>query len=324
MIDEILPDLYRIEIPLPGSPLKSLNSYLIKADGRFLIIDTGMNREECKREMLSNLEKLEVDLKKTDFFITHAHADHLGLVVHLATDTSRIYMSEKEVVVHNSEGEDHWQKVILFYLLNGYPEDELKEAVENHPQRRYGFNHEMNYSVVNDGDTIEIGDYSFKCIDTRGHAPGHMSLYETNKKIFIAGDHILFDITPNIAYRLELENPLKEYLANLEKVDRLDITLLLTGHRSILNDHRKRIRELREHHQERVKEVLHALEDGEKTAFQVAPYIDWDVSFGSWELFPAAQKWFAFGETLAHLHYLEGNEMIHKRTKGQRIVFSLR
>ncbi len=30
MIEEILANLYRIEIPLPRSPLKALNSYVIK------------------------------------------------------------------------------------------------------------------------------------------------------------------------------------------------------------------------------------------------------------------------------------------------------
>ena len=93
MIEQVLPDFYRIEIPLPNSPLKALNSYLIKGQGRFLIIDTGMNRDECMRSMISSLEKLEVDLRKTDFFITHMHADHLGLVGNLATETSTIYFN---------------------------------------------------------------------------------------------------------------------------------------------------------------------------------------------------------------------------------------
>ena len=79
MVEEILPNLYRIEIPLPRSPLKALNAYLIKGDRRFLLIDTGLNRAECKRVMFSDLEMLRVDIKKTDFFITHMHADHLAL-----------------------------------------------------------------------------------------------------------------------------------------------------------------------------------------------------------------------------------------------------
>ena len=31
MIGEVLPNLYKIEIPVPDNPLKALNSYVIKA-----------------------------------------------------------------------------------------------------------------------------------------------------------------------------------------------------------------------------------------------------------------------------------------------------
>jgi len=93
MIEELLPDLYRVEVPLPRSPLKALNSYIIKGNGRFLIVDTGMNREECLIPMRSALEKLNIDLEKTDFFITHLHADHSGLVGKLSTDSSKVYFN---------------------------------------------------------------------------------------------------------------------------------------------------------------------------------------------------------------------------------------
>jgi len=48
---EILPNLYRIEIPLPKNPLKALNAYAIKSPERNLIIDTGWNQQECMDAM---------------------------------------------------------------------------------------------------------------------------------------------------------------------------------------------------------------------------------------------------------------------------------
>jgi hypothetical protein len=45
MIEEIVPNLYRTEIPLPRSPLKWLNSYIVKEGYRFLIIDIGFNQQ---------------------------------------------------------------------------------------------------------------------------------------------------------------------------------------------------------------------------------------------------------------------------------------
>ena len=39
-------NLYKIEIPLTGNPLKALNAYVIKAPDRNLIIDTGWMESE--------------------------------------------------------------------------------------------------------------------------------------------------------------------------------------------------------------------------------------------------------------------------------------
>ena len=223
-----------------------------------------------------------------------------------------------------AEKEAHWQTIYKTHFTHGFPEDELKKAMQSHPELRYGLKHHIDFCILKEGDTIDIGDYSFRCIETPGHSPGHMCLYEANKKILVSGDHILFDITPNITFWLEVENSLKEYLASLEKVYPLDVNLVLPGHRNIWNSHRKRIIELKEHHQVRLGEIISALEGGEKTAFDVAPYVTWDVDYSSWELFPTSQKWFAFGETIAHLKYLEEERIIEERVKGNRIEFSLK
>jgi len=327
MIKEILPNLYKIEIPLPNSPLKALNSYLIKSQGRSLIIDTGIDRNECRHAMLSSLRRLDVNLEKTDFFITHLHADHLGMVSDLATDTSKIYFNERESYIINnflsSERENLWQALLMTYLSNGFPEDESREAAIYHPGRQFGMKKDVKFSFKREGDTIEIGDYLFRCIETPGHSPGHMCLYEADKKLLVAGDHILSDITPSITFWLDMENSLEQYLASLERVYALDIKLVLPGHRRLIKNHKKRIRELQEHHQNRMTEMLSALKGGDKNTYQIAPYVTWGIDCTSWELFPPTQKWFAFGETLAHLLYLEGTGKVRKRSKGNKVQFSL-
>ena len=89
MCEEVLPGLFRLKIPLPDSPLKYLNSYVIKGVDRSLIIDTGLNRKECLEAMQKGLSTLGVDLEAADIFVTHLHADHFGLVTKLATDSTR-------------------------------------------------------------------------------------------------------------------------------------------------------------------------------------------------------------------------------------------
>ena len=340
MIEEVLPNLYKIEVPLPQNPLKAINSYVITGRGQSLIIDTGMNRPECLSVLSSGLTELGVDLKKADFFITHLHADHLGLVSTLATDTSTVYFNQVEVGgTRPSSGQDKnanlqpdagasqpgslWDRNANFACLNGFPEDEQKKAIENHPGRKYSGQGQVDFHFLKEGDTVSIGDYLFRCIETPGHTRGHMCLYEPNKKLFMSGDHILIDITPNISSWSDDENPLNEYLHSLDKVYELDIELVLPGHRSSIENCKERIEELKHHHQTRANEVLSILAKGEQNAYQVASQMTWDMDYESWEQFPPSQKWFAFGEAIAHLKYLEEKEKVQKQMPGQVVVFSL-
>jgi glyoxylase-like metal-dependent hydrolase (beta-lactamase superfamily II) len=321
LFEEILPDLYRINVPLPGSPLKATNSYIVKGTGRSLIIDTGWNREDCMVALVSGLEECGVDPKQADFFITHMHADHSGLVSTLAGEGARIYFGQADAEIIRSSTPEHWEKMIDFARKCGFPREELEKAVGAHPGRRYSTDASLNFHVLRDGNTISAGDYLFECIETPGHTPGHVCLYESSKRIFISGDHILFDITPNITLSFEDRNPLKEYLTSLDKVYDLDVELVLPGHRSMFRSQKERIRELKQHHQARLTEVVSILKGGNQNAFQVASQMTWDIGYKSWGLFPPAQKLFAFGEALAHLKYLEEEGEVVSGMEGQGIVF---
>jgi glyoxylase-like metal-dependent hydrolase (beta-lactamase superfamily II) len=321
MIEEILANLYKIEIPLPKSPLKALNSYVIKSTERNLIIDTGWDQKECMNAMQAGLRELGVDIRKTDFFITHLHADHFGLVSNLMADTSKIYFNQPDVDRFRSGF--RLDDFVNFARLNGYPENELQATLQSHPGLKFRAKEGLTFHILKEGDTISIGDYVFECIETPGHTWGHMCLYEPNKKIFVAGDHILNDITPNIQLWSDEWDPLKEYLTSLDKVYELDIELVLPGHRGIFKSCKERIQELKQHHQKRLDEIIFILEKGDKNAFQVASEMSWDIICDSWDLFPVSQKWFATGEAIAHLKYLKEKEIIRKEMREQRIVFSM-
>jgi glyoxylase-like metal-dependent hydrolase (beta-lactamase superfamily II) len=319
-VEEILPHLYRTEVPLPQNPLRAVNSYVIRGEGRFLIIDTGMNRAECHEALSSGLTELKVDLRETDFFITHLHADHLGLVSELATERSKIYFNQPDAAIIGSAeaGQTHYGRA----QLHGFPEAEFQKALMGHPGRRYSPKGPLAFHILRGGDRIDIGDYQFECVNTPGHTPGHMCLYEPRKRIFFAGDHILRDITPNISSWSDQENPLNDYLSSLDKVYGLDVELVLPGHREPFKDFRQRIRELKVHHRVRLQEVLAILEKGSQSAFEIASQMSWDMP-GPWDLFPPSQKWFAVGEAIAHLRYLEEEGRVRRQMEGQQMVFSV-
>jgi glyoxylase-like metal-dependent hydrolase (beta-lactamase superfamily II) len=320
MCEEILPNLFRLKIPLPDSPLKYLNSYVIKGPDRNLIIDTGLNRRECLEAMQAGLGTLGIDLKASDIFITHLHADHFGLVAKLATDTSHVYFSrpEKELI----ESWEGFGPMIVYAGQNGFPEDELQAALDKHPGAKFGSEWIPEMKLLEDGDEIRIGDYEFRCVVTPGHTMGHICLYEPDKKILVAGDHILIDITPNIQCWSDTQNPLKHYLASLEKVYSLKVDLTLPGHRRLIENHQARIEELKRHHADRLTEVLSILKAGALNAFRVASQMTWDIDSESWDQFPVAQKWFATGEAISHLRYLEEEGQLVRNADGKISLYA--
>jgi glyoxylase-like metal-dependent hydrolase (beta-lactamase superfamily II) len=321
MIEELLPNLFRIKIPLPKNPLKYLNSYVIKDASRNMIIDTGLNRKECLEAMEAGLREIDVDLDKTDFFITHLHADHFGLVAELVTESGKIYFNRPDTEIIEAKG--GWDTMLDYAGRHGFPREALETTLRSHPGYRFGSEWVPELSILRDDDTVAVGDYRFTCVETPGHTRGHTCLYEPAKKVLLSGDHILIDITPNIQCWTDDDNPLRKYLDSLDKVYDLEVDLVLPGHRRLFRDHRERIRELKEHHRRRADEVLSILDNGPRHAFQVASEMTWDITYPSWEEFPLTQKWFATGEALAHLRYVEDQGKVTRTADHGMILFSL-
>lgn len=319
MIEKVEGNIYRIQVPLPKNPLKSLNSYVILGK-RALVIDTGFNMEECYSKLREGLEELGLEPKKVDVLATHLHADHLGLAGKIAKN---FFMSkiDAEIALKSILEPEYWKKLAEFYVRNGFPEKEARKVTKIHPAVKYTYEFGGEIVFLNDGETLEYGDLSLQVVLTPGHTPGHVCLYEAEKKILFSGDHILFDITPNITFWENVEDSLGDYLRSLERVYELEVEKTLPGHRNFHGSHRKRIEELREHHRRRLEEALSAVKKGARSAWEVAQNITWDLVYERWEDLPTMQKWFAVGETIAHLEHLVLSGEIKKESDDTVIYF---
>ncbi len=307
MAQMVFPGIYEREIPLKGNPLKGIHIYVVKSKDRAMIVDTGFHTEEIVAEMEDYIRELDLDLSKTILFLTHLHSDHTGLASWFSKQGVPIYLSavdgERLVSMCDAEGV-HWSQMKHNALLQGLAVDGL--AIEDHPGFRYRPKEPFPYTAMHTGDRLDVGDFSFVCIDESGHTPGMLGLYEEEKKILICGDHILGKITPNITHwGFDVGDSLGTYLENLEKVKELPIELLLSSHRHLVEDIPARVEELKRHHAARLQEVRDILKDKKTvTVRDVTKDLHWDIRAKDWEDFPKSQKWFAAGEAQAHLEHL--------------------
>ena len=326
---EVFPDIFQFRIPLPIPSLRYLNSYLIRAENQHLLIDTGMCNDEAFDELSRQLAQIGVKPQNlTEILVTHFHIDHVGLVSRLRElSGARLIASAKEteaVRMILQTYDSRWKDLTNFYKDAGIPTELAEQMLNATPSSLYRAIYEelgRPSRTLKDGEEISVGEYSFQTIWTPGHSPGHICLYEPERRLLMAGDHLLPTITPHVTQWDEERNILTDYLDSLDKVGRLDVDVVLPGHEELFTNHRKRIRELKEHHRARAMEILSELKAKELTAYQIASRISWDVEFPSWERFPAFQKFLAVGETLAHLRFLEEQSRVRKAKRAETVFY---
>jgi len=304
MAELIAKDLWRLNIPLRGNPLKNLNSYLIVGE-RSLLIDTGFNWDSCLKAMERELAETGVDRGRMDIFVTHLHSDHSGLVAKLIRPGCKAYISSIDgggIIVRGDPAWHHWYEK---YICEGFSQAEIDEVKGLAPSQSGSPSKLVSMDYVEDGDVLRYGTHELRCLLTPGHTPGHMCLYDAENKWLFSGDHILFSITPNICRWKIRKDSLGDYMDSLRKVRDLPVELLLPGHREQTGVLSQRVDELLMHHKVRLAntiEVLDAMPGA--NACQIAGEMKWKISARNWSEFPLTQKLFAVGETDAHLDYL--------------------
>jgi glyoxylase-like metal-dependent hydrolase (beta-lactamase superfamily II) len=328
MIEEVAEHLYRLELTLPARRSAATNCYIIKGTERNLIIDPGHDHEECLTVMLSALQKLDIDLDRTDFFITHSHGDHYGLLRKLIRDGASVFASCPDAdVIRGKRSIPMLEDLSQFLEASGFPERDavkilppflLKEQTQTTLQSASPV-----FRLMADGEWIEAGDYRFQCVHTPGHSDGHMCLYEPDKKLFISGDHIIGTIGPSVSGRFNHQNPLEQYLESLGKIKSLEVEKVLPGHGKVFSQCQERIKELETKIAKRSQEILLILQKGGKNAYETASRVAWNIGGGTWEALPIFHRLLATQKTCAYLTYLENKRKITKEMREGAWVFEI-
>ncbi len=311
-VQELLPGLFRVHMPLPFPPT-NVNIWLLEHDGGFLAIDTGINSRATRGYWDQVLAQPALGGRKlTGLLLTHFHPDHCGLTGWLCErfgilpTMTRIEWLNARSLWYDS-GPDMMAQQVAWYARAGCPPDYLAfvEARGALYQRSVG-ELPRSFRSIRDGETLRIGGSDWRIITGRGHAPDMACLYNAERGVLISADQILPRISPYIGLHAgEPEaDPLGDFLSSNERYREVPPdTLVLPSHGEPFRTLHTRLDTLAGHHEER----LHALETAcaePLTALEAAQ-----------ALFPRAaveqtQIGFAVGETLAHLRRLERQDRL--------------
>jgi glyoxylase-like metal-dependent hydrolase (beta-lactamase superfamily II) len=320
MIHQILDKIYKIELPIPF-PLKTMNVYFIDDSPRTLV-DAGIKTEASFEILEKGLEAIGFGLNSIErILITHGHIDHYGQAKRLSSlSGAPIYIHPIEYgrirsIIHSL---GHLKSILL---RNGTPEALVNQAIQYIESAQSMADPLEEAFFLNDGDSISFKSMIWKTIHCPGHAPGLICFYWPEKKILFTGDHLLKKITPNPVLNVHGNRPpfrypsLKDYLTSLEKIEGLDISLLLPAHGEEVHDVKGLIQKIFAHHKERMDRVLFSLSQGEKTPFEIAM-----------DLFPGVPPFEIFlgiSEAVGHLEILKEKGIVRLKENEGKDYYSL-
>ena len=300
--------------------------YFIISRGETLLVDCGWNTDDAMAALTEQLPDCGSDVSEIQtLLLTHAHPDHFGLAGRLQEETGcSVWMHEREIAVLQSRyvsPADLLDRMDVWFRQHGVSSDDRPELEHGSMAMRFFVADLQPDRPLKGGEQLDVGDYAFEVIWTPGHAPGHVCLYERNRKMLLTGDHVLPSITPNVSlHPQQSENPLADFLASLERVAALPVERMLPAHEWDIDWFQRRVEELRAHHEARLDDMVAAVgKEGAVTAMEVARRVTWTT--GSYESFPAWMKRAAIGEALSHLVYLVGKGRLVRREDGGLVLF---
>jgi glyoxylase-like metal-dependent hydrolase (beta-lactamase superfamily II) len=307
-VEQVRPGIWSVPTPFPRSPLRYVLSYLVETDRGPVLVDTGWPSGEAWDGLVAGVAATGHQI--TDIaavLVTHFHADHFGLA-HRVREASGAWVGmhpADAAILSDFPSRDGWQDEDRAWMARrGVPDGELDDLL---PPRNFKMPHRGARAVdvlIEDGDRPLGGDTPLRALWTPGHTPGHLCFADERYDVLLTGDHILPRISPNISPAPGgTEDTLGTYLGSLSAMADLDPDEVLPAHEYRFAGLPARVRQLQEHHRDRLDEVVAvvAAADGCST-LEVAERLTWSRP---WEQSQGLVRRSAIGETYAHLLHLQ-------------------
>jgi glyoxylase-like metal-dependent hydrolase (beta-lactamase superfamily II) len=317
----IADDLCQVRIPLPFA-LNLVNCYLLRGDDGWTVFDTGINTPAGRETWQAAFDALGLrfgDIRQ--IVLTHTHPDHYGLAGWMQSNaqtqgaTPPVLMSAREAQIADITWVQggRYEVIADFMAACGLPPEQVTPVANGvMTTREMTLPHPTLTGTLNAGDRLNAGKRRFEILHAPGHSDGQLLFYDPADKLILSGDQVLLKITPNIGLWPDTDpDPLARFLASLDELLQLDVRLALPGHKGLISDWSGRLRELQQHHADRLALTLQACAEG-ATIYEASLHIFQPGHFSHHE-------WrFAMVEAHAHLEYLRARGKLRREDNGVR------
>ena len=290
-----------VPLPLPFPALRWVNVYVMEGREGLTVVDCGVDDDLSGSLLASGLDDLGYSIDDITTLVgSHLHVDHVGMAATLVDRTSA------EFVMHASapgrldrydDAEGLTEAMRRIASRHGAPPDIVAAFGRPAPRPSWYPAAAHPSRTVEEGDRLMLaGDRYLEVFHTPGHEATHVVLKDSLTGIVFSGDHVLPRITPVVMFDETVPDPLGDFMGSLERCEALMPGLTLPAHGAPIERGGQRARQIRLHHERRLRDVIDAL---------VAPSTGWGVML---EIFRPDLDLFdqrlALRETLAHLEHL--------------------
>lgn len=299
---EVAAGVFFLTLPLPMKP-SHVHVTVVKAGDEWFQCDTGIYTEESLSALQEQWKRIGCRADRLRWLaVTHHHPDHYGAAQAIVEQTGcAVYLHPAEVAAaaHYTRRE-HSAEARVFFRRHGIPLDRIGPVPPVGVFWAQFYRPATRTVPLADGQVLRLGARDVRVIATPGHTPGHCVFWLESERILIVGDHVLPKITPHIGrFPAGPPNPLADYLESLAKIQNLEVTWVLPAHGRPLSDIRRRVQQIVQHHEYRLREMLASVHGQARTAYDVAC-----LAWGFDERAPLQVQFPATFEALAHLEYL--------------------
>lgn len=179
------------------------NVYLIM-DKRPILVDAGMMAGPTLKNIKKFIDPANIEL----IVLTHCHHDHSGAAPALKEATgARLMLSENEVGCVGDE-----LASVAYLFGQQAPEYKVDETLK-------------------EGMVLDIGEWQLEVMETPGHSPGSLCLYERTEKVLFSGDTVFPD--GNIGRTDMFGGSTEELVSSIQRLTELDVKVMYPGHMDI-------------------------------------------------------------------------------------------
>jgi glyoxylase-like metal-dependent hydrolase (beta-lactamase superfamily II) len=299
--------VHRLAIPTPFA-VGRVNVYLID-DEPLTLVDAGPNSGTSFDELQRGIEGLGHALEEIELVIlTHQHIDHLGLVSLVAArsgaDVAAIDVAVPFVENYSLEADADDDFARETMLRHGIPED-VAAALQSVSRAFRAWGARARVTVpLSDGEALPFRDRTLHVHHRPGHSPSDTVFHDRDRRMLIAGDHLLAQVSSNPLITRPRDGSAKrpkalvQYLASLAETREMDVNLVLPGHGDPITQPSELIDQRFALHRRRADKIQHLIEERPRSAYELAHALWGDIA--------VTQAYLTLSEVLGHLDLLGG------------------